>query len=236
MFRNALAAFAACSLFLFAACDQYGVAGPRGTGQVRLVNVAPQAPPLSLTLGGAALVAGVAYPSGSAYLDVPGGIVNTYEVRNSIGVVVAQQSFTAEDRADYSLVFYGSPAQPLSGVLRDDTTPPQPGTARLRLINVAGALSAVDLYVTAVDTDLAGVQPTAPTLNYGNFTNYLSVNAGVIRIRATSPGTKTVVLDSGPLSVSSLSAYSGYLVEATGGGAPYNVLLLGSDPAALPSH
>jgi hypothetical protein len=236
MLRNALAAFAACSLFVFAACDQYGVAGPRGTGQVRLVNVAPEAPPLSLTLDGAALVNGVVYPSGSAYLDVPGGIANSFEVRNNVGVVVAQQAFTAEDRGDYSVVFYGSPAQPLSGVLRDDTTPAQPGNARLRLINVALALSTVDLYVTGVDTDLNGVQPTAPTLNFGNFTNYLTVNEGQIRIRATNPGTKTVVLDSGPRSVTALSVYSGYLVEATGGGEPFGVLLLASDPPALPSR
>ena len=97
---------------------------------------------------------------------------------------------------------------------------------RVRAIHGAPSAPAVDIYVTAPGADLAGETPALTNVAFGDVADYIEAPAGDYRVRVTPTGTQTVVIDSGTLTLTSGQVRTAVAVDATGGGGPFDLLLL----------
>jgi hypothetical protein len=61
---------------------------------------------------------------------------------------------------------------------------------------------------------------------FGDVADYLEAPAGTYQVRVTSTGTKTVVIDSGPLTLATGQVRTAIAVDAPGGGEPFGLLVL----------
>ncbi|RPJ85394.1 MAG: DUF4397 domain-containing protein [Acidobacteria bacterium] len=95
----------------------------------------------------------------------------------------------------------------------------------IRVVDFATVSSDVNIYVTAPGMDLAAETPTA-TLHMLYASDYIEVPAGDYQVRITPWDTKTVVIDSGTLTLGAGQVRTAIAVDATGGGEPYGFLVL----------
>ncbi|MFN3266052.1 MAG: DUF4397 domain-containing protein [Deinococcales bacterium] len=123
----------------------------------------------------------------------------------------------------------GVDARPLEIVsLSNDTVAPAAGKSRLRVVHAAAvvAAKAVDLFITAPDTDLTTIT-TPAQVNYKGTYDYRDLNAGTYRIRATEPGVVSPVLvDSDNLTLEAGKTYTAIITNPDAGNANKGVTLL----------
>jgi hypothetical protein len=84
----------------------------------------------------------------------------------------------------------------------------------------------VDIYVTAPGADLETTIPLLANVEFGDVADYIEAPAGDYQVRVTPAGTKTVVIDSGTLALSIGQVRTAIAVDAAGGGAPFDLLVL----------
>ena len=139
---------------------------------------------------------------------------------------VIDADVTLTDGADYTVIASGlvDAIEPI--VLEDDNSAPAAGNVKVRAIHGAPSAPAVDIYVTAPDADLATEIPALGDVEFGDVADYVEAPAGDYQVRVTLAGTKTVVIDSGALTLSSGQVRTAIAVDAPGGGAPFDLLLL----------
>lgn len=213
---------------LTAACgDEDDTTAPdRGDARVRVVHASPDAPNVDVLVDDAVALSNVPYLAVSDYLDVSSGNRN-FKV-NAAGTpttVIDTDADLAED-GEYTVIAAG-PAesiQPL--VLEDDNSAPTTGNVRVRAIHGAPSAPAVDIYVTAPGADLATETPLLANVDFGQVADYVEAPAGTYQVRVTPTGSKTVVIDSGALTLASGQVRTVIAVDAAGGGAPFDLLLL----------
>ena len=130
------------------------------------------------------------------------------------------------EAAHYAVIASGlvNAIEPL--VLEDDNSAPAAGNVRVRAIHGAPSAPAVDIYVTAPSADLAVEVPALSNVVFGDVADYLEAPAGTYQVRVTPTGSKTVVIDSGPLTLTSGQVRTAIAVDAAGGGAPFGLQLL----------
>jgi hypothetical protein len=63
-------------------------------------------------------------------------------------------------------------------------------------------------------------------VEFGDVADYIEAPAGDYQVRVTPAGTKTVVIDSGTLALSIGQVRTAIAVDAAGGGAPFDLLVL----------
>ena len=140
---------------------------------------------------------------------------------------VISANVTLDADMTYSVLAVGSVAEdsiePL--VIANPESAIGAGNLRLQVVHAASTAPTVDVYVTAPMADIEAEQPIA-TAAFKDFTGQVEVAAGDYQIRLTPAGSKTVVYDSGTVS---LSAGADLLVMATTntgtGNAPVSLLV-----------
>jgi trimeric autotransporter adhesin len=188
-----------------------------GMSNLRVVHAVYDAPTVDIYAGDSVLAGleNVDYQVASSWLPLESG---TYAVRVEANVPgddvdVISASLTLEDDTNYDVLAIGSAAEgniePL--VISNMATAVTAGNVRVQVVHAAVTAPTVDIYVTAPGADIESEQPLA-TAAYKDFTGQVEVAAGDYQIRITPAGTKTVVFDSGTLS---LAAGLDLLVAAT---------------------
>lgn len=200
--------FALASASLVAACgggddsfdDRVGVADPK----LRFVHAAEGAPAVTLSRNEVAqgYASNVSYRYASTYNDVSTGN-NSLVLRTATGgaQVGTTQNFVADrghkytllavrDGAGADLVFVDDPFN--KSVTSDD--------AHLRVVNGSGNAASFDVYITAPGVDLAGVGPNLAAVPFkqarpASGADSLDVEGGNYQLRATLPGSKTVIFN-----------------------------------------
>jgi hypothetical protein len=149
--------------------------------RVRVVAGVTDSGAVSASVGGTALLSGVAAPAQSNYTLLPAGSVPVVVTAN--GHAAALNGVTLAAGGDYTLLAYGTPTTPVAAMLTDDNTlPGNASGAKLRLVHgladVGGPLSLqVDLVVV-----LNGVAQ-------GMASSYVAVDPSVTaRLTATASG------------------------------------------------
>ncbi len=212
---------------LTAACsDDDDNTGPEGEARVRVVHASPDAPNVDVLLDDAEVLADVPYLAASDYLQVPAGEHNVKVNAAGTSTSVIDADVDLTDGTDYTVIASGLVASIAPIVLEDDNSAPGSGNARVRAIHGAPSAPAVDIYVTAPGADLEAETPALSALEFGDVADYIEAPAGDYQVRVTPAGTKTVVIDSGTLSLASGQVRTAIAVDATGGGAPFSLLLL----------
>jgi hypothetical protein len=127
---------------------------------------------------------------------------------------------------DYTVIAGGLVSDIAPIVVEDDRSAPSSGNVKVRAVHGAPSAPAVDIYVTAPGADLAAATPVLTGVSFGAASDYLSVPAGDYQVRITPAGSKTVVIDSGSLTLAAGQVRTAIAVDSPGGGAPFDLLVL----------
>ncbi|HWN19623.1 MAG TPA: DUF4397 domain-containing protein [Gemmatimonadales bacterium] len=212
---------------LTAACsDDDDNTGPEGEARVRVVHASPDAPDVDVLVDDAEVLGDVPYLTASDYLDVPAGNLNLMVNAAGTATTVVDADLSLVDGTDYTVIATGLAEAIEPIVLQDDNSAPASGNARVRAIHGAPGAPAVDIYVTAPGADLETTIPLLANVEFGDVADYIEAPAGDYQVRVTPTGTKTVVIDSGTLTLSSGQVRTAIAVDAAGGGAPFDLLVL----------
>jgi hypothetical protein len=212
---------------LTAACsDDDDNTGPEGGARVRVVHASPDAPDVDVLVDDAEVLGDVPYLTASDYLDTPAGDQNLEVNAAGTATTLIDTDVSLVDGTDYTVIASGlvEAIEPI--VLQDDNSAPAAGTARVRAIHGAPGAPAVDIYVTAPGADLETTIPLLANVEFGDVADYIEAPAGDYQVRVTPAGTKTVVIDSGTLALSIGQVRTAIAVDAAGGGAPFDLLVL----------
>ena len=212
---------------LTAACsDDDNNTGPEGESRVRVVHASPDAPSVDVLLDDAKVLSDVPYLASSDYLATSAGDHNLKVNAAGTATTAIDADVTLADGTDYTVIASDLVAEITPIVLEDDNTAPAAGNARVRAIHGAPSAPAVDIYVTAPGADLEAATPVLTGVAFGDVADYLEVPAGEYQVRVTPAGTKTVAIDSGALTLESGQVRTAIAVDAPGGGAPFDLLVL----------
>jgi Domain of unknown function (DUF4397) len=226
MNRRLLTLLLAATAFTAACDDDDDNTGPEGDARVRVVHASPDAPDVDVLLDDAEVLSDVPYLATSDYLETTDGEHNLKVNAAGTTTTVIDADVTLTDGADYTVIASGLVAQIEPIVLEDDNTAPAAGSVRVRAIHGAPSAPSVDVYVTAPGADLATATPALTAVEFGDVADYLEVPAGEYQVRVTPAGTKIVAIDSGALTLSGGEVRTVIAVDATGGGAPFDFLVL----------
>jgi hypothetical protein len=210
---------------LTAACSDDNT-GPTAEARVRVVHASPDAPEVDVLVDDAEVLGDVPYLTASDYLGVPAGGRNVKVNAAGSTTTVIDADVSLVDGTDYTVIASGLLAAIEPIVLEDDNSAPAAGNVKVRAIHGAPSAPAVDIYVTAPGADLAAETPALSNVEFGVVADYIEAPAGDYQVRVTPTGTKTVVIDSGVLTLASGQVRTAIAVDATGGGAPFDLLLL----------
>jgi hypothetical protein len=189
------------------------------------VHGSPDTSPLDVYNSGTLLVQGLSYASASGYFTFTTG-ANEVQVRQSGAVnLLLDVSPNLAPGTAYTLALIGTGGTLDSVLITDDTTTVASGVVKLRLVQLAPLGPAMDLYVTGASDDITNLTPTIAGVTYKSASPYVTPAAGSVRLRLTQAGTKTVLVDSGVLSLTGGQALSLFVfgkAGSGGGGAPYS--------------
>ena len=211
---------------LNAACSDDDNTGPEGEARVRVVHASPDAPDVDVLLNDADVLGDVPYLTASDYLAVPAGAPNQKVNAAGTTTTVIDADLSLVDGTDYTVIASGLAEAVEPIVLQDDNSTPAAGNARVRAIHGAPSAPSVDIYITAPGADLENTIPLLVSVEFGDVADYVEAPAGDYQVRVTLAGTKTVVIDSGTLTLSSGQVRTAMAVDAVGGGAPFDLLVL----------
>jgi hypothetical protein len=183
---------------LAAACGDTPPLAP-SVGELRFVNLLADgtAQPIEVFLDGAPF--GKSLPFGASsplwlpppltanYARIPSGEHSIVVRRSRDSIVIALYDFdlaVGETRTLYATG--GGGLFPMETV--DDNAAPEPGTIRLRVVNLSFSAGTVDLFLTTQTADLATAVPVMTGTSVGGSSAYFSVSPGTYRVRAVRTG------------------------------------------------
>jgi hypothetical protein len=200
------------------------------TGRVRILHASPDAPAVDILVDGNVAIEGLPYREYTEYLPLPAG---PHEVKVNVSgttttVLSATPTITAGN--DYTAIAVGfaggrMPALDLM-LLNDNNVVPTGENIKLRIVHAAASAPAVDVYLTTPFEPIRTRQPGLANVPFKGVSQYLTVPALMYHARVTVAGTKNVAISSGRLPTWASIVRTVVAVDATGGGAPFEFLML----------
>ncbi|MEP7183923.1 MAG: DUF4397 domain-containing protein [Betaproteobacteria bacterium] len=182
---------------------------PTTYAQVRFINAMADAPALDVSEGGNKVWPGVNFETGTGYLDFLPSNTSFGVALTGTATTLVSAGYSLFGTQPYTLIAYGYPTAASLLMAPDDTIVPGNGQFKLRVTNVAAGVGTIDTYVTAPGVDITNVAPAFNATGYGISTISLQFPAGQYQVRITPYATKTVIYDSGPLTLADQrSAYA----------------------------
>ena len=170
---------------------------------LRIVNLIPNASgPLNVSVDGNTLVSGLGFEQLTQYQTIDSGL-RLIEVSVAGGASnIISTAFVFVGTLNYTLLVYGTAAEPTTFLVADTIVDPGAGNWNLRVINAAGSGYSVDLYVTVPGANINTAAPSVTGVSVGAASAVVTLPAGNVQIRVTRSGTKDVIYDSTPQSIS----------------------------------
>jgi hypothetical protein len=209
---------------LAAACNGSSTVSPSNSAELRVINASPDAGPLDVYLQTTLAVDSLPYSLANPYVFVQSGAVDVAVRAHAAINVLLESSSAFNVGAFYTYIVTGTSASLSSVLLTDDTTAAPAGSFKLRMVHLAPAGPAMDLYYTGPTNDLTAATPIVTALAFKSATAYLTPAIGSGRLRVTQTGTKTVLIDSGTLTFSNGQVSTLFVLGSptNGGGSPYS--------------
>jgi hypothetical protein len=217
--RASLAALALIAVATTACGDS---TSPKQDAQVRFVHAAAGKGAVNFSVDNALLGSNVAYAGNNAltYKAITAG-ERKVAARLTDGTTdLATATQTLEAGRQYTAVLVKRTAGEAIAIFPDTNTAAAAGKTRVRVINGAPAAASVDVYVTAADADLANATATLSDVKFEKASKYVEVAKGTSRVRFTTAGTKTVVLDLATVTLPDGGVRTIVLLDADQGGTP----------------
>ena len=169
-----------------------------GTGaQVRLMNASPDEGQINFLVGDRTVASSLGYTSVSNYESVSTGSQDVQIEPVGSSTVALTQTLNLAQGSKTTVLAENFSANLVIASYTDDTTAPDSGKAKLRLIHAAPSLGTVDVFVVAPGTDLNTVTAAVPALAFENASAYLSLAAGTYEVLYVIPGSTFVLFDAG---------------------------------------
>ena len=217
----ALLAAAALAAVSTTACDDSD-GGPRA--DLRIVHASPDAPDVDVRLDGIGVLSQVPYLASSGYLSVQADDRDVQVLAAGTETVVIDATLTLPAGSATTVLAANLVANIEPLVLADDRSAPAAGNAKVRVVHGAPSAPNVDVYVTAPGAALT--DPTLADVPFLASSDYLEIPAGEYQVRVTVAGTTDVAIDTGALTIADGAVLSAVAVDAAGGGAPFDILVL----------
>jgi Domain of unknown function (DUF4397) len=212
-------AFLALALFTVTACDDSDA--PQPVAQVRFLHASGRRAAVDFRADGTTRGAGLTYGAAFSNGVVLNAGARTFTARLTGATTdIATTARTLANSGAYSVVLAKRPTSDTLLVFADTSVTPATGKVFIRTLNVAPAAGAVDLYITGATTDLATATPQVTGIEFLKASRYVEMDAGTYRVRLTTTGTKTVVLDVNTIAVPGRATRSIAVIDANAGGAP----------------
>lgn len=212
-------------LTLFAALCGLAACGS-ATANLQVFNASPDAPALDILTDGTVVVAGLPDLAFEQYQEVDSGTLTIRANEAGTSRTLAELNATLGANQDYTLIVLNFVSDLETLLLQDDNSIDQASTAKLRLVNASPSAPSLDFYFTAPGTDISNVSPLVSDLSFKEASQYLVVGSSTYQVRVTQSGTKTVLVDSGNFVLSPSQVRTGVVVDAAGGGGPFNIVFL----------
>lgn len=215
----ALAGVGACSM------ETPPIQGGEPASYIRLIQAVPNAPALTMLVDSTPVAAGLGYGAVTGFIQIDSGSRRIRLTSTNPASTMLDFALGVGFPKAYTVIPSGliGGVQPI--VADDSSQIPLAGEIKMRIINASPAISTVDVYVTAQAAVLDTVTPYIEDLAFRGNTEYRNFPSGRYRIRLTSPGTKTVLVDAtilfGERSMRTIIA-----VDKPGGGLPATSLIL----------
>jgi hypothetical protein len=99
--------------------------------------------------------------------------------------------------------------------------------AKVRLVHGSPTAGSVDIYVTAPDANITGIEPAFSGVQFKEETGYVSLDEGDYRVRVTPTGSKDAVIDTNTISLNAGGVYTAIARDATDDETePFGLILL----------
>lgn len=228
--RNIILGLALATTAVLAACgggddgidDRVGLSKP----SVRVIHAVTAGPNVDVLQNGALTsLTNIPYKTVSGYFNVNEG--NNLFAFNLTGTSTQIGSTTVSAHTGHKYTVVALPGTTAADVLQIDD-PYGKGlldtSARIRGLNASINAQNVDMYLTTPAQDIAAVNPTIAAVTYKNAVpasgqDSIYVDGGTYRLRVTTAGTKTVIFDSGALTVNKNDDWLITTIPADGFGA-----------------
>jgi hypothetical protein len=167
---------------------------------VRMINLMPDAPALNVALGSTVVWSGVAFETATGYLDVENTTQTfTVSIPGASSSLVSATYNDISGESPYTLVAYGTVAEPQLVLINDTPVTSGGGRFQFRIANVAVGSPGIDVYVTSPDVPLASAGINFYNIGYGGVTQLIGLASGPYQVRAVVSGSspQVVIYDSG---------------------------------------
>lgn len=208
-----------------------GFASAQATNaRIRVVHASPDAPAVDITVNGGKVLENLPFREYSEYLSVPAGAYTFGINVTGTSTTVATLPATLAAGKDYTAIAVGYALGGTPGfdvlVLEDDNALPANNGVKIRVVHGAPAAPGVDIYVTTPFETLEGKNATLSNVPFKAASGYLTVPVGNYQARVAVAGTKTVAIDSHRLVTWANMVRTVIAVDAKGGGAPFDFIIL----------
>ena len=193
------------------------------TAQLRIFEGAAGAPLVNILVDGSAMASNIGYGSATAYLTVNSGSRHIQAVPVGGGSPIVDKTLSLAASGKQTLLITGASSSIHTVVLTDGGTTATTGDGHVRVVNAANTMGPSDAYIVAAGTSIVGVTPVTANLAFDSDTGYQLVTLGNYEVFLTKPGTATVNLATGPLSLTTGTNTSQTVVvfDAAAGGFTY---------------
>jgi Domain of unknown function (DUF4397) len=160
----------------------------RSKAQLRLVNASSGYAALDLVVDDQRLQRDVEYGQTASYVEVDPEDSDTKITRPGTSTALASTVPSVNEGDRYTLVAYGGEGSLRTALLDDNTSEPDSGKARVRVLNAAPDAGDVDVYLTGAGAPLADAEALQAGVQAGTVTAYTTVDAATWQLRVTAAG------------------------------------------------
>jgi hypothetical protein len=176
--------------------------------KIRFFNAGIDIGAVDITIGTVPVAGGLNYETFTSYATAQTGLqpIVLSLSGTTTPYVQTTQSFENGDR--FSYILYGRSTSPQTILLNDDQELPGGGKVKVRLANAATEQGPLDFYVTDPGVDLVNAAPVISGITLGSASAYVEIDAGSRELRVTPTGSKTIMWDSGQVTLLDRNAYT----------------------------
>ena len=195
-----------------------------GSAFIRLMGGLPTDTWLDMSLDGEPIFKDLEYMDVGDYEETGAGIrVLRITPKDASDPVIEGEIELAPD-SDYTVAVAGTEEKVEAILIADDNTAPEPGEARIKLVNLAHGAPPVDV--------LAGDVALWENVAYGEASAYIRLDAGTYGVEVREAGTETQLLAPDDLVVDADRVYTLFVLGRVDGEPPL-MLLQSTDAAAV---
>lgn len=201
-----------------------GIVDVPASVQLRGINAIANLPAATIGASGAPLLAAGAYTASGSYITFNSNPAMGFVLLNG-GIQVTTATFDTTTSSHFTAYASNTLATPHITLIPDDLSTPTAGDGRIKVVNLAPASPAVDVYITLPNADISAASPTLSNVTLETAQTTV-VAANTLQVRVTSAGSKTVLVDFpfGALAAGDIKTLM--VLDNAGGGVPEQVVAL----------